>query len=213
MRMAPRDVVPIVHEGVRYDAPHWYQSEEVKPPELSARERMLQVMHEAGNPEDPSSLLARKGFSPEEIELMRRHLESERVLKRVITQSVQELLLKSLSQGGPPNPMAAISPEWLLEALERDGTLSAEQRQEAVGRFQASQQALQKGLQSLGGQNGGWLVASDERGAPLWSLRIYEPAEGEDVFITSLEMDGEHMLVRDEKRREHRVDLKLRRVV
>lgn len=213
MRMAPRDVVPIVHEGVRYDAPHWYQSEEVKPPELSVRERMLQVMHEAGNPEDPSSLLASKGFSPEEIELMHHHLESERVLKRVITQSVQELLLKSLSQGGPPNPMAAISPEWLLEALERDGTLSAEQRQEAVGRFQASQQALQKGLQSLGGQNGGWLVASDERGAPLWSLRIYEPAEGEDVFITSLEMDGEQMLVRDEKRREHRVDLNLRRVV
>ena len=213
MRMAPRDVVPIVHEGVRYDAPHWFQSEEVKPPELSTRERMLQVLHEAGNPTHPRALLESRGFADADIEQMERHLESESVLKRVITQSVQELLLKSMSQGGPPNPLAAISPEWLLEALEKDGSLSPEQRQEAVGRFQASQQALQRGLQAVGGQNGGWLVASDERGQLLWSLRVYEPAEGEDVFITSLEMDGEELLVRDEKRREYRVDLNSRRVL
>lgn len=213
MRMAPRDVVPIVHEGVRYDAPHWFQSQEVKPPELSVRERMLQALHEAGNPADPRPFLESRGFSADDIELMERHLAAEQVLKRVVTQSVQELILKSMSQGGPPNPMAAISPEWLLEALEKDGTLSAEQRQEAVSRFQASQKALQHGLQAAGGQNGGWLVASDEKGQLLWSLRVYEPAEGEDVFITSLEMDGEFVLVRDEKRREHRVDLKTRRVL
>lgn len=224
MRMAPRDVAPIVHAGVRYDAPHWYQSEEVKPPELSARERMMQVLQQAADPNNPAALftdparcrevLQGKGFSAADIELMDRHLESERVIRRVITQSLHELIARSLSQGGPPNPMAAISPEWLLEALEKDGTLSAEQRQEAVSRWQASQQALQRGLTSLGGQNGGWLVASeDEGGASLWSLRVYEPEEGEDVFITSLAMEGDFLLVRDEKRREHRVDLALRRVV
>lgn len=224
MRMAPRDVAPIVHEGVRYEAPHWYQSEEVKPPELSARERMMQVLQQSADPSNPAALftdpvrcrqvLESKGFSAGDIELMDRHLESERVIRRVITQSLHELIAKSLSQGGPPNPMAAISPEWLLEALEKDGTLSAEQRQEAVGRWQASQQALKRGLESMGGQHGGWLVASqDEGGAPLWSLRLYEPEEGEDVFITSLTIESEHLLVRDEKRREYRVDLALRRVV
>lgn len=223
MRMTPRDVPFILHEGVRYDAPHWYQSEELKPPELSARDRMMQVLQQAGSA-DPSALLndsarcrqvlEERGFSVQDIEQMERYLESERVLRRVITQSLQELIFKSMSQGGPPNPMAAISPEWLLEALEREGTLSTEQRQEAVARWQASQQALKQGLQSAGGQNGGWLLASQpEDGSILWSLKVYEPAEGEDVFITSLEMDGEHLLIRDEKRREHRVDLKLRRVV
>lgn len=222
--MAPRDVSPVVHEGVRYEAPHWFQSEEVKPPELSARERMLQVLQQAADPADPSALftdpagcrqvLESKGFTTVEIAQMERYLESERVLRHVITQSVQELIMKSLSQGGPPNPMAAISPEWLLEALEKDGTLSAEQRQEAVSRWQANQQALKRGLQSLGGQNGGWLVASEETtGKPLWSLRLYEPAEGEDVFILALSMDGEALLVRDEQQREYRVDLKQRRVV
>ena len=224
MRMAPRDVTPIVHEGVRYEAPHQYQSEQVRPPDLSARDRMLQALQQAADPADPSALftdsarcrevLEARGFSPSDVEQMERHLESERVLRRVITQSVQELILKSLSQGGPPNPMAAISPEWLLEALEKDGTLSAEQRQQAVGRWQASQQALKRGLESLGGQNGGWLVASrEETGALLWSLRVYEPGEGEDVYIVSLAMEGEQVLVRDEKHREYRVDLKTRQVV
>ncbi|MCW5867325.1 MAG: hypothetical protein KIS61_08660 [Candidatus Eremiobacteraeota bacterium] len=222
--MSPREVAPVVHQGVRYEAPHWYQSEEVKPPELSARERMMQVLQQSADPSNPAALftdparcrevLESKGFSSPDIELMDRHLESERVLRRVITQSLHELIAKSLSQGGPPNPMAAISPEWLLEALEKDGTLSGEQRQEAVSRWQASQQALQRGLESLGGQHGGWLVASqDEGGGLLWSLRVYEPEEGEDVFITSLAMEGEYLLVRDEKRREYRVDLNLRRVV
>lgn len=224
MRMAPRDVPPIVNEGVRYEAPHLYQSDQVKPLELGARERMLAVLQQSADPSDPAALLTdparcrevlqARGFSAGDIDQMERHLESERVLRRVITQSLQELILKSLSQGGPPNPMAAISPEWLLEALEKDGTLSSEQRQEAVNRWQGSQKALKQGLESLGGQNGGWLVASDEQsGRSLWSLRLYEPAEGEDVFITSLEMDGEYLLARDEKRREYRVDLKLRRVV
>lgn len=221
MRMAPRDVTPIVHEGVRYDAPHWFQSDQVKAPELSARERMMQVLQQAVEPSalltDPArcrQVLEEKGFSAEEVEQMDRHLESERVLRRVITQSLQELILKSMGQGGPPNPMAAISPEWLLGALEKDGTLSADQREQAVGRWQESQKALQQGLQSLSGQNGGWLVASDDsQGGSLWSLRVYEPEDGEEVFITSLEMDGEQLLVRDEKRRQHRVDLKLRRVV
>ena len=223
MRMAPRDVTPIVHEGVRYEAPHHYQSAEVKPPELSARDRMLQALQQAADPSNPSALftdpagcravLEGRGFSPADIELMDRHLESERVLRRVITQSVQELIMKSLSQGGPPNPMAAISPEWLLEALEKDGTLSAEQRQEAVARWQESQKALKKGLESLGGQNGGWLVAQDDQsGRTLWSLRVYEPAEGEDIFILSLAIDGDVLLVRDEKQREYRVDLKQRRL-
>jgi len=212
---------------VRYDAPHWFQSDQVKAPELSARERMMQVLQQAAaqeNPVDPSVLLTdpagcrqvleQKGFSAEEVGQMDRHLESERVLRRVITQSLQELIVKSMGQGGPPNPMAAISPEWLLEALEKDGALSAEQRQQAVGRWQASQQALKQGLQSLSGQNGGWLVASDDSdGGSLWSLRVYQPEDGEDVFITSLEMDGEQLVVRDEKRRQHRVDLKLRRIV
>ena len=221
MRMAPRDVAPIVHEGVRYDAPHWFQSDQVKAPELSARERMMQVLQQAVDPSalltDPArcrQVLEEKGFSAEEVEQMDRHLESERVLRRVITESLQELILKSLGQGGPPNPMAAISPEWLLGALEKDGTLSPEQRQQAVGRWQASQQALKQGLQSLSGQNGGWLVASDDNnGSSLWSLRVYQPEDGEEVFITSLEMDGEQLVVRDEKRRQHRVDLKLRQVV
>ena len=219
MRMAPRDVTPIVHEGVRYDAPHWFQSDQVKPPELNARERMMQVLQQAVEPSalltDPArcrQVLEEKGFSTEEVEQMDRHLESERVLRRVITESLQELILKSMGQGGPPNPMAAISPEWLLGALEKDGTLSAEQREQAVGRWQASQQALKQGLQSPSGQNGGWLVASNEGGS-LWSLRVYEPEDGEEVFITSLEMDGEQLVVRDEKRRQHRVDLKLRQVV
>ena len=106
--MAPRDVTPIVHEGVRYDAPHLYRSEEVKPPELSVRERMLQALQQAADPTDPSALftdstrcravLEGRGFAPADIELMEKHLESERVLRRVITQSVQELILKSLSQ-------------------------------------------------------------------------------------------------------------------
>ena len=227
MRMAPRDVAPIVHEGVRYDAPHCFQSDQLKAPDLNPRERMMQVLQQAAareNPVDPSALLTdparcrqvleQKGFSAEEVELMDRHLESERVLRRGITQSLQELILKSLGQGGPPNPMAAISPEWLLEALEKEGTLSTEQRQQAVGRWQASQQALKQGLQRISGQNGGWLVASDDQnGNCLWSLRVYQPQDGEDVFITSLEIDGEQLLVRDEKRRLHRVDLKLRQVV
>ena len=219
MRMAPRDVTPIIHEGVRYDAPHWFQSDQVKPPELNARERMMQVLQQAVDPSalltDPArcrQVLEEKGFSAEEVEQMDRHLESERVLRRVITESLQELILKSMGQGGPPNPMAAISPEWLLGALEKDGTLSAEQREQAVVRWQASQQALKQGLQSASGQNGGWLVASNEGGS-LWNLRVYESEDGEEVFITSLEMDGDLLLVRDEKRRQHRVDLKLRQVV
>ncbi|MBS2036581.1 hypothetical protein JST97_16430 [bacterium] len=223
MRMTPRDVPFILHEGVRYDAPHDYQSEQLQTPELSARDRMMQVLQRAGSA-DLSALmndsarcrqvLQEAGFAADDIEQMERYLESERVLRKVITQSLQELIFKSMSQGGPPNPMAAVSPEWLLEALEKDGTLSADQRQEAVVRWQSSQQALKKGLQSLGAQRGGWLLASDpNRGSILWSLRVYEPSDGEDIFITSLEIDGEDLVVRDEKRREYRVDLKLRRVV
>lgn len=222
MRMTPRDVPFILHEGVRYDAPHFYQADQLPVPELSSRDRMMQALQRAGStdpstlmndPERCRSVLQEAGFSPNEVEQMETYLESERVLRRVITQSLQELIFKSMSQGGPPNPMAAISPEWLLEALEKDGTLSSEQRQEAVLRWQNSQQALKRGLESLGGQNGGWLVASHpSNGSILWSLRVYEPSGAEDVFITSLEIDGEHLLVRDEKRREHRVDLKLRRL-
>lgn len=221
--MSPRDVPFVLHEGVRYDAPHFFQSDRLEAPELSVRDRMMQTLQRAGS-HDPAALmndpalcrqvLQQAGFSDAEIESMEQHLESERVLRRVITQSLQELIFKSMSQGGPPNPMAAVSPEWLLEALERDGTLSSEQRQHAVSRWQASQQALKQGLQSAGGQSGGWLLASDPQdGSILWSLRIYQPAEGEDLFITSMEIDGEQLLVRDEKRREHRVDLKLRRVL
>ena len=224
MRMAPRDVTPIVHQGVRYEAPHFFQSEVVKPPELSVRERMLQVLQQSADPADAAALftdplrcrevLENHQFSESDIQHMERHLESERVLRRVITQSVQELIMKSLSQGGPPNPMAAVSPEWLLEALERDGTLSAEQRQEAVSRWQASQQALKKGLQSLGAQNGGWVLARDEEsGRVLWSLRLYEPPEGEDIFLLALAMEGDLLLARDENQREYRVDLRQRRVV
>ena len=95
MRMAPRDVAPIVHEGVRYDAPHWFQSDQVKAPELNARERMMQVLQQAVDPSalltDPArcrQVLEQKGFSAEEVEQMDRHLESERVLRHVITQSL-----------------------------------------------------------------------------------------------------------------------------
>ena len=70
------------------------------------------------------------------------------------------------------------------------------------------------------GQNGGYIVARDERsGAQLWALKVYAidyaanmEADKQDVFITEMKAspDCTALLVTDERGRHWRIDLHMR---
>lgn len=226
MRMEPADVPPIVHEGIRYEAPHFEVADCESAPELSLRERMLQALHraamQAGGEAPPTLLqdegwcrqqLEHAGFRPDEIASLGEHLAIERAMGEVIRNSVQELLMKAMASGQGLtdfNPLTAISAEWLLEALEKHGTLSSAQREQAVANWQASQRSMRAALQ-MPARQGGLLVAYDcESGRWLWSLQVFQ---SDEVFIRSLGVEGDFVVVRDEQQRLYRIDPQTRQVI
>jgi len=229
MRMAPRDVSPIYHQGVRYEAPHFIDFEEATEPVLTPRQRMLSVLHTAAQggdlQRDPTwcrDVLSQAGFESFEIERMLQHLELERKVGQVLRDSMQELMMKALTEGSGFDPLAQLSPEWLYQALEKEGSLTAEQRRQAVENWQSQMQSLREAAQRPACQNGGYLVAYDQATEQrLWWLRVYETSydldleqDVQDVFITALSIDDEgYLLVRDERRRIYRIDLSRRQIV
>ena len=98
--------------------------------------------------------------------------------------------------------------ESMTEVLRANGSFTADEIAVARRIFQAPSKPL--------GRSGGFVVAFDHASdQTLWHLEVYphHPQSQRLPSITSLMFEGEHLVVRDERGRVHRVDVHQRAVI
>lgn len=215
MRMPPEEVIPIVHQGVRYRAPHDATAE--RSPWDPAVE--LRLLEQAGHDQattlaDPAWVdrtLGEMGLSAAEREAWCTRIRvagaTNAALQAVLARKLPEMLGGGLAGFELPK----IEAEDMQKELVAAG-LSPSEVDLGVSMWRESQP---------GAQQGGVVIAEDVgSGKELWRLPIYsttiDPSYEEDVqwvFITQLDIQGDQLLVRDERRRVHVVDLSTRTVV
>lgn len=214
MRQPPADVPSLVHNGVRYEAPHANPEAE----EGAARLRVItqhleQAMRKgmmAGEPVDPQNRAWLEGalsdcpVPADEIRSFLELMEFQATVAPVMMRVTHQMLSRVM----PAGRMPTLEGPDLREALEADGTLSGEQidrvLNDITGPFAGPRPAA----------NGGRLVAHDEKtGDKMWELQVYrnDGAESE-VFVTRLSSEGDDILVFDESGRRHCVNPYLKRV-
>lgn len=223
MRSSPKDVAPLVHDGVRYEAPHF---EILRSRGSKWLKVMSQALEQAArqdaasgrefNPQDPTwarTALEGCGAPEDEKATFLDLLTFQATVAPVLQKVTAEMMRKAFEGGGFPS----LQPSDLRQALQEEGTLSAEQIDRLV--TQASGEGDPRKTKPR--QNGGTVVAYDEStGEELWDLQVYttdydpdEEQDVQDVFITGLSLEAGHLVVSDERGRSHRVDLTSRQVV
>lgn len=166
--------------------------------------------------------LAQRGTPRAEIEVAVRRQRLSEATSAAMQTITQEQMARMLS-----GAMSASSDDDLLSHFDpaRVRELLVEQRlepaeiEEALAAFEMEMATLRQGLAQADlppRQVGGLVVAyAADSGALLWQSRAYGTEYDpnletcvQDVFITHLEVDGQHLVVRDERRRLHRLDLR-----
>lgn len=226
MRSIPKDVPPVVHNGVRYEAPHFWDSNAVVgATAMAALSESLEAalrksLQEGPEPklQDPEWLKgALAGCSASAAE--KEAFLDLMAFQAVVAPVMQKVTIDLMSHGAMDREgLPAMDRDAFRRALEKEGTLSAEQIERAISQFSAHDQASPAAPYH---QNGGMLVVFDcATGRQLWQTCVfktdYDPAleqDVQDVFITGLRLDGESLVVDDEAGRAWRVDLSTRQVV
>ncbi len=214
MSQNPAPVPSLLHEGVRYEAPHTNPEAE----EGAARLRVITLHLEqamrrgmtAGEPVDPQSrawlegALADCPVPADEIRSFLELMEFQATVAPVMMRVTQQMLSKVMPAGKLPT----LEGPDLRAALEADGTLTPEQidrvLDDITGPFAGPRPSA----------NGGRLVALDEQsGEKLWELQVYRnDGAAEEVYVTGLDSQGEDILVRDQSGRVHRVNSVIKKV-
>ena len=227
MRHEPVPVAPVIHNGIKYEAPHWRRGLPLDPgqdateaqEEARMQATLVNVMARTGptdlTPEWINSTLLEAGHDP--------MLVKRTVDKMTVHRKLQESLMKlatSVTQTGAfqasdQSPMGYATEDRLRPVLLENG-LNEEQVDMALQFLKNQKAQLSQSLP----QDGGYVLATDaETGAPMWCVQVYETVyssglekDDQEVFITELALDGNSLLVHDERERTHSLDLDSRAI-
>jgi len=234
MRKQPAEVTPVEHQGIRYEAPHWGHMLQSEPSAAPSREvRMAQVLREKRlegsdltlhNPDDPDwirAALSAAGFDAADIDSAIARRQVETVLGRVARAQMQTQMMRALQsgqgfgEGGPLAIMGLIDRSQIEADLATEG-LNPDQVGLAMQSWDRQVESLQQAAAVIPPQNGGYVVARQiSTLEKLWTVQVYQTEDnglsrGSDIFITHLEIKDEHLLIVDETRRVHRLNLATR---
>ncbi len=224
-RAAPKPVPPVVHDGARYEAPHRLLQQARTVDEQIAlclwadRERAL--FARLDNPAADQLAYTRKtledaGFAKVDVDAAIGRMALLERFARAMEQhmpSPQAMRESMLADGAVPD---LLNPAFLDVVMTADGSFTPEDREAC--KLEWKRQMTGPPVEP---QSGGHVVAYDQASKQeLWRLQVYRTAydnalEGDvqDVFITSLTIEGDQLIVRDEKRWVHHIDLMRREVV
>ena len=211
MRQPPKDVTPVVHQGIRYEAPHHSLEADdgaerlrVISTHLEKAMRSSMVGGKMIDPQDSGWLKEALKDCPvpqSEIDAFLDLMAFQAAVAPVMMRVTQKLLSQPLPQGLPN-----LESHDMRQALEEDGTLTPLQIDRVLGDITGA-----FGNPTANTPHGGRLAAYDQvSNEKLWELQVYHSKE--DLFITELRLEGDDLIVLDEFSREHRIDLKDRRV-
>ncbi len=197
--------------------------------------RYASPQDEAHDPDRLRVELAQRGSARPEIECAVRKLRLSGATQRAMQTILQEQMAGMLAgltlndpftyDAGVSESLEQFQPSRVRELLTAEGELEPAEVEEALAAYEAEMRELEASLAEVRSapreQPGGVVVAYDAAsGEILWSSRAYTTEYDsdleqcvQDVFITGFEVDGPHLVVRDERRRLHRLDRRTGRVV
>ena len=227
MRKDPALVPPIVHNGVKYEAPHWRRGLPLDPGQdaREAREEarmqatLVNVMARQGpadmTPEWIQSTLLEAGHDADLVKRTVEKMTVHRILQEALMKLATSVTQTGAFQASDQSPMGYASEERLRPVLEESG-LNPEQIDLALQFLENQKSQLAKATP----QDGGYVLATEaDFGLPLWCIQVYETVyssgfekDDQEVFITDLSLDGNSLLIKDERERTHSLDLETREI-
>ena len=224
MRLPPQDVPPLSHQGIVYRAPHHGAVESGDFLARSEIEALLQEAARGGQTWPDERLLS----DPDWVRgvLQTNHYpvrDIERTLDNILVNTVWlEAIRDHLGEVISQDPdLSQTGPEWALSKARADGRIAPRHEALMASMWEACKTQLQGMMGKSSPRHGGWVVAYDEAsGDKIWQIRVYQTeydrnleTDVQDVYIRSLSIQDGYLLVRDEDRRIHRVDLSTRKLV
>lgn len=174
------------------------------------------------SPEWTKSVLLEAGFDAEAVEETVERMTIQRKLQEVLVELATSVTReRSFWSKKDTSPLGYATPERVKSLLEGRG-LDPQQIEKAL-EFLEKQKTMTAEPVKTGQarQNGGYVVAyEDSTDRPLWCLQVYKTKYDEeletdiqDVFITSLQIHDDKLIVKAEQSRSHVIDIYTRQVL